>query len=83
MKNKIKIILSLVTLLIITNNGFSQNVKLAQSGMKFLSIAGDARAASLAYAVTSVEGNSSSLFYNPASVARQTSMIDITFANTS
>jgi len=82
MNSKIKIVLSLVMLLIITNNGVSQNVKLAQSGMKFLSIAGDARAASLAYAVTSVEGNSASLFYNPASVARQTSMFDITFSNT-
>ena len=83
MNNKIKITFSLVALLIITNNGFSQNVKLAQSGMKFLSIAGDAKAASLAYAVTSIEGNSASLFNNPAGVARQTSLIDITFANTS
>ena len=83
MNNNIKIILSLVMLLIITSEGLSQNVKLAQSGMKFLSIAGDARAASLANAITSVEGNSSSLFYNPASVSRQTSMFDFTFANTS
>ena len=83
MNINLKIILSLVMLLIITGNGLSQNVKLAQTGMKFLSIAGDARAASLAYAVTSVEGNSSSLFYNPASVSRQTSMFDLTVAITS
>lgn len=83
MNINLKNILSLVMLLIITGNGLAQNVKLAQTGMKFLSIAGDARAASLAYAVTSVEGNSSSLFYNPASVSRQTSMFDLTFANTS
>ncbi len=82
MKNKITIILSLVTLLIITQDGFSQNVKLAQSGMKFLSIGGDARAAALADAVTSIEGNSSSIFYNPSSMSRQTSLFDITFANT-
>jgi hypothetical protein len=80
---KIKIVFSLALLLIITQISYSQNVKLAQSGMKFLSVAGDARAAALADAVTSVEGNSESIFYNPASVARQESLFDLTFGNTS
>ncbi len=83
MNKKKMIIFSFVMLLIITEVNFSQNVKLAQSGLKFLSIGGDARAAALGDAVTSVEGNSSSIFYNPAGISRQTSMFDVTFANTS
>lgn len=80
---KTKIVLSFAFLLIIIQSSYSQNVKLAQSGMKFLSVAGDARPAAMADAVTSMEGNSESIFYNPASVARQESLFDLTFGNTS
>lgn len=44
-------------------------VKLAQTGMKFLSIAGDPRAAALGGAMTALEGGSDMLFYNPAGMA--------------
>ena len=44
--------------------------KLAQTGMKFLSFSPDARAASLGDAVTAKTGGASSLFYNPAGMAR-------------
>ncbi len=44
--------------------------KLAQTGMKFLSISTDPRAAALGGAVTSLEGASVSLFQNPASMSR-------------
>ncbi len=81
MNNKLKIILSAVMLIFVANSNFAQ-VKLAQSGMKFLSIGGDARAAAIGGAVTSVEGNSSSLFYNPAAMSRQTKTLDVTFATT-
>ena len=81
MNNKIKIVLSVIMLIFVANSNFAQ-VKLAQSGMKFLSIGGDARAAGMGDAVTSVEGNSSALFYNPASISRQTKTLDVTFANT-
>lgn len=43
--------------------------KLAQSGMKFLSVSADPRAAALGGAVTAIEGSSSALFYNPAGMA--------------
>ncbi len=46
------------------------DAKLAQTGMKFLSIGMNARQAALADAFTAVEGNSASLFYNPAGIAR-------------
>jgi hypothetical protein len=43
--------------------------KLAQTGMKFLSVGTSARQASMAEAFTSLEGGSSSMFYNPAGMA--------------
>lgn len=46
--------------------------KRAQTGMKFLSVTGDARAAALGEAVTSLEGTSTSMFFNPAAMARVT-----------
>jgi len=47
----------------------AQNRKLAQTGMKFLSVSTDARASALSGAMTAVEGNSTALFYNPAGMA--------------
>jgi hypothetical protein len=44
--------------------------KLAQAGFKFLSLSLDARAAGMSDAVTALEGYSSSMFYNPAGMAR-------------
>lgn len=43
--------------------------KLAQTGMKFLSISVDPRAAAMGNAMTAVEGSSVAMFYNPASMA--------------
>lgn len=45
-------------------------VKLAQTGFQFLSVGVDARPAAMAEAFTTVEGNASALFYNPAGMAR-------------
>jgi hypothetical protein len=45
--------------------------KLAQTGMKFLSVSLDPRAAAMGDAVTASEGGAALLFYNPASIARQ------------
>ncbi len=42
----------------------------AQTGMKFLSVSIDARAAALASAMTAQEGSAASLFYNPAGIAQ-------------
>ena len=81
MNNKFKIILSVIMLLFALQINFAQT-KLAQSGLKFLSVGADARAAGMGEAATSIEGNSASIFYNPSSVARQTELLDITFNNT-
>jgi hypothetical protein len=52
--------------------------KLAQTGLQFLSVASDARAAALADAVTSTENQSSSLFFNPAGMANLSTLFDVT-----
>ncbi len=44
--------------------------KLAQTGMKFLSVSLDARATAMGEAMTAVEAGPSSMFYNPAGMAR-------------
>ncbi len=56
--------------------------KLAQTGMKFLSVACDARASSMGDAVTALEGNSSAMFFNPAGMARIEDMFNASVGNT-
>lgn len=81
--NKIlKVFLTIIILVHLSDDQYAQ-VKLAQTGLKFLSVGADAKASAIGEAVTSLEGNSSSMFYNPASMARQTSFLDATFNMTS
>ncbi len=56
--------------------------KLAQTGMKFLSVGADARAAALAGAVTATEGLASSMFYNPAGMGTMNVTADLTAGRT-
>ena len=51
--------------------------KLAQTGMKFLSVATDPRAEGMGEAVTSLDGNSESMFFNPSGMARMTGLASI------
>ena len=53
------------------SEGVAQQDKLAQTGMKFLSISVNPRAAALGNAYTAVEGGATMLFYNPAGMAWQ------------
>ncbi len=64
-----------------TPNGYGQQ-KLAQTGMKFLSVGTDARASAMGEAVTAVEGYSSSMFFNPAGMARLNSSANISLGQT-
>ncbi len=52
------------------------NTKLAQTGMQFLSVITDARAAAMAGAVTTVRMQSASLFFNPACMAETDRQMD-------
>lgn len=60
----------------------AKDTKLAQTSLKFLSYSYDARAAAMGDAVTAIEGNSSSMFYNPASMSRQENTLDFSFGST-
>jgi hypothetical protein len=61
----------------------AQNLqKLAQTGMKFLSVSNDPRAAALGNSVFSIEGLTSALFYNPAAMSRQNNFANVFAGNT-
>lgn len=49
--------------------GFSQD-KLAQTGLKFLSVTTDARASAMGEATATLSGTSAAMFFNPAGMAR-------------
>jgi hypothetical protein len=51
--------------------------KRAQTGMQFLSVVSDAKAVSMAEAVTTIPMGSSSLFFNPATLSQMQNFIDI------
>ena len=61
---------------LMVKNAYPQ-VKLAQTGFQFLSVGADARACGMGEAFTTVEGQASALFYNPAGMARLGSSIDM------
>jgi hypothetical protein len=74
--------LFLIVLMIFNpGDAHSQN-KLAQTGFQFLSVGTDARATAMGESFTTMEGNSSSLFYNPAGLARVKSFLDISLNQT-
>lgn len=56
--------------------------KRAQTGMKFLSVSLDPRAAGMGSAMTAMEGGSSMLFYNPAGMARLETTGDLMLGQT-
>jgi hypothetical protein len=69
---------------LLSTGGFAQereNQKLAQTGFQFLSVVSDARAASLAEAMTSLQIGSSALFFNPAGMADMTTLFDLSFSD--
>jgi hypothetical protein len=68
----------LVSVCLLTGPSPAQQ-KLAQTGMKFLSISTDARAAALGDAFTALDGGAASLMYNPAGIARQSMLAEVSF----
>ena len=82
--NKIAALFALIFLMIFfqSQDIFSQKQKLAQTGMKFLNVSLDARANAFGDAITSLETNSSAMFYNPAGMARFEGIADVTLGHT-
>ncbi len=78
MKKSIYTNLILILAIIFVNAADAQeNQKLAQTGMKFLSLSLDARASALGGALTAVEGNSLTMFYNPSTMGFRDQAFDI------
>lgn len=75
---------TLIILMIVFQSqiNLAQQQKLAQTGMKFLNVSLDARVSAFGDAVTSLENNSSAMFYNPAGMARLESIADISLGHT-
>jgi len=72
---------AVIALIIITSSIMLKSEdKLGQTGFQFLSVANDARAAGMAEAVTGLEMNSTSLFFNPAGMARMENNIEVSFS---
>lgn len=60
----------------------AQDKKLAQTGMKFLSVSTDARTTGFSEAVTSVDlGSASAIFYNPSTMASIKEFSSVTIGN--
>ncbi len=68
------------SLIIIVSASTIAQEKLAQTGMQFLSVISDGRAAALGGSVTSREMQSSSLFFNPAAMGFDTSFVNAVFS---
>src|SRR5512135_926082 len=64
------ILLLLAVSLVCVSLAGAQVQKLAQTGMKFLNVEPDPRAAALGGAFTAIEGASTATFFNPAGTAR-------------
>lgn len=77
------IVLIILILKIGTQNTFAQeNQKLAQTGMKFLSVSLDPRASGMGDATTAVFRESASMLYNPAIMADLQGYSDFSFGTT-
>ncbi len=76
------ILLAMTVILIsFTTRAQPTDEKLAQTGMKFLSVGMNARQAALADAFTAADGNSVSMFYNPAGMARLDGTADLSLGS--
>ena len=82
-KNNLIIVTFILAFLLMAQSGFAQeNKKLAQAGLKFLSVSLDPRSSALGDAVTSLSSNSISQLYNPASMSGMNGMTDFAFGTT-
>ncbi len=70
MKTHARILLMLLAFLLLAAAPADSQKKLAQTGMKFLNVEPDPRAAALGGAFTAIEGSAASAFFNPAGTAR-------------
>jgi hypothetical protein len=78
MRKNIKLLIIYTILLgLSSSSAYGENKKLAQTGMKFLSVSVDARISSLSGANAALEGASTSLLYNPAGMANMSGFANV------
>ena len=82
MRTVLRILILLLAVAILTPAPAGAQQKLAQTGMKFLNVEPDPRAAALGGAFTAVEGSAASAFFNPAGTARLNSFGQVFFGYT-
>jgi hypothetical protein len=80
MKNKIIILVLILTCSSVLSVRAAENKKIAQTGFQFLSVSCDAKASAMAGAVTSTELQSNALFYNPAAMANMPGFFSASFS---
>lgn len=81
-KNLLCLISVFVIFLMIKNGIAQENKKLAQAGLKFLSVSLDPRSSAMGDAVTSLSSNSIAQLYNPASMSMMNGLTDFAFGTT-
>jgi hypothetical protein len=81
-KNNINLLVIILMAMGITSvTCFAAKIKYAQTGCQFLSVVSDAKASAMGEAMTSLNGGSTSLFFNPAGMANmQDKVVDIAFS---
>jgi len=72
-----KLMISLLGIVLFFDKPAYPQQKLAQTGMKFISVATDPRAAAMGEAVTSIDGSSVSMFFNPSGMARMENLASV------
>lgn len=70
----------ILSIFIVSLGKAQENKKIAQTGLQFLSVPTDAKVAALAGAITGLELQSSSLFFNPAGMANMNKFIDLSIS---
>lgn len=82
MKKNLLVSLVLAAAALSVHDGAAQErQKLAQTGMKFLSVVSDARIGALGNAVAALNNNSAAMFFNPASMARMNSFASVSLGS--
>ncbi|MCJ7554210.1 MAG: PorV/PorQ family protein [Ignavibacteriaceae bacterium] len=76
------VIIILVAIVIPKEAIAQENQKLAQAGLKFLSVSLDPRSSGMSDAVTSLMANSTAMLYNPSTMAEMQGMSDFSFGTT-
>lgn len=73
-------LLPIIILVSLLSQSSAANKKLGQTGFQFLSVTSDARAGGMGEAMTTMGANSTSLFFNPAGMARVSNLLDVRFS---